>query len=171
MKIIPTLFAIVMAFYETVACDCHIGSLTQNQAQSYNNASLIFIGDVSHVDTGKGTYKVDLVEVLKGATRLKTLDGITPSSCSGFPTLGRWIIYAIVHESGTIEFSQCEMSRSFADPQFIMIKEYTYPLAPSGMGEMESTDAYIERSQQILAIKKRALDDLQKEITELRKRK
>jgi|JI9StandDraft_1071089.scaffolds.fasta_scaffold74770_3 hypothetical protein len=155
----------------TWACDCKIKSLKENQDLSYNYAQLIFIGDVVEIDTTTGNYKIEIVEILKGKSKAKIVKGTAMTSCSGFPGLGRWIIYAESFDGDTIEFSSCGMSRSFSDPQYVMISDYTYPLPPKDLSEMKSTDIHLDLLTKILTIKEKALSDLKTEIIDLRKRK
>lgn len=155
------------------ACTCGMKSLKENQVVSYNSAELIFIGDVVDIDTITGNYKIEIVELLKGLPKTKTVNGTTLTSCSGFPSLGRWILYA-GYDGETIEFSSCGMSRSFSDPQYVFVEDYVYPIPPRGIWEEkspESTDIYFGLLERILTIKENALTDLKVEIEELRLKK
>jgi hypothetical protein len=159
---------------ETSACDCHIKTLKENQTLSYSYAQLIFVGEVVEIDTATRNYKVEIVELLKGALKSNTVIGIATTSCSGFPGLGLWIIYADSFDGETIEFSSCGMSRSFSDPQYAMVKDYSYPIPPKELRDKKSnhsTDTYLELYKMILELKEKALMDLKTEIEDLRKRK
>jgi len=155
------------------ACDCKIRTIKESQATSYSSSQLILIGNVVEIDTVTGNYRIEIMELLKGSSTIKTISGVTTTSCSGFPSLGPWIIYADSFEGETIEFSSCGMSRSFSDPQYAMVKDYAYPIPPKELMKRsdDSTNAYLELSKRILTIKEKALADLKIEIEELRKRR
>jgi hypothetical protein len=169
MKYIVTVFLLIQCG-KVIACDCKTTNLKQAQEFGYES-SLIFIGDVLSVDKEAGTYSFDVVEVLKGKTSSKIVKGRIHTSCSGYPDQGRWIIYADIFDEEVIDFSSCGPSRSFHNPERINAKEYVI-LPPKDVAESGfSVDAQILFERRVLAMKSKALDDLELEIADLRKRR
>jgi hypothetical protein len=155
-----------------IACDCKKKALKQNQIESYERAQLIIIGDVIEFDSASRSYKIRIAEILKGSSKDNIISGITPTSCSGYPNSGRWIIYADSFSGGVIEFSSCGMSRSFSDPHSVNVKEYSLPTQKKHSEEMksrESTDTYLNFLEEVQSLQSRALADLRREIQYLRR--
>jgi len=91
-------------------------TLKELRRSEFKNSKLIFIADVPQ-NTGKGlTYQVKVIESLKGEVADSVLTGKIMTSCSDFPTEGRWIMYARELKDGTIEIQQCGLSRPFSHP-------------------------------------------------------
>ncbi|MBI3220735.1 MAG: hypothetical protein HYZ44_14570 [Bacteroidetes bacterium] len=116
------------------------------------NSQLILIADVLPTTGQSQTYKVKILEILKGEAADSILTGKILSSCSHFPSEGRWIIYARDLKDGAIEIRQCGLSRPILNPdRGPFIKRYLIT----------------DRVKSL----KRAQRDLQHEIDILRRRK
>jgi hypothetical protein len=171
MKFIIIAALLVFHFGWVFACDCKTRNLQENQELGHKNSALIFIGDVHSIDKEAGTYSFKVVEVLKGKTTSKIVIGRTRRSCSGYPSQGRWIVYADFHDDQGIDFSSCGPSRSFHAPERVNAREYVV-LPPKQLPESEfSVDAQLLFEKRILALKERALLDLEAEIAQLRNRR
>lgn len=173
MRTILTIIAFT-TWTTLLACDCKTSSLKKLQDLSYDESPLIFVGDVLTSNQKTGTYKIKVVEIFKGQTKTTIIEGKSLTSCSGFPDRGRWIIYTETYKDGVIDFNSCGLSRSFENPQFIMVTEYKVPPPPSKEYETESKysiQANIDFERAMLKLKEKALTDLEIEIEDLRKRK
>ena len=168
------LFFLLITFstHQVFPCICGQISLKKLQQNSYENSELILIGDVIEADQTNGTYTLQIVELLKGKYRSVTIQGKTINSCSGFPEKGRWIIYGNIVED-FLDFSQCDMSRSFREPHWVFVNEYKPPAPPSPY-EKKNAKSDVEYSLQfetaLAEIRQQAITDLKNEIILLREK-
>jgi hypothetical protein len=156
-----------------IACDCKSLALRDQQNSSFKESSLIFIGDVLESDSKAGTYKLQVIERLKGQTETDIIVGKYLNSCSGFPKNGRWIIYVDTFKNGIMSFSSCGLSRSFHEPHLVNVTEYKLP-PPEETHQKDSKKSIqvsIEFERAIATLQERALKDLELEIDQLRKRR
>jgi hypothetical protein len=156
------------------ACQCHERSLREAVEISTKESQIIFVGDVLTSDEKKGIFKMKLVELFKGESKTKTIEGKLINSCSGLPVKGRWIIYAVTSENGVIDLDLCGPSRSFENPHHISLwaTDYELPAPPTVEYKTNaeySIQANIDYEKEMTSLKKQALIDLESEIKELRK--
>lgn len=102
---------------QSFACDCkEIQPLDTTRAKSFAWSYVVFLGELTGVDTVSETYTFTVLELFKGGTTHKTLTGKYFNSCSKMPDeKGRWLVYADV-EGDFINISDCLASRSEAKP-------------------------------------------------------
>ncbi|CAN5247829.1 hypothetical protein BH23BAC1_BH23BAC1_50380 [soil metagenome] len=172
---IMTLF-LSLCISTSECCDYSI-PLKKKQKTEYNSADLIFIGRVTHINEEDKTYEMEIIEVFKGNHHAKTIKGKSWGMCSSIPSTskGKWIIYANFIESDFVGLSPCGLSRSLNNPHQIPVKEYNI-IPPPPFQRYHDDIVYsvqfdIDYSRQMLKLNEIALNDLEKEIISLRKRR
>lgn len=146
----------------------------ETREHSIKMANLIFVGDVISFDSKEESYIIKVIEVLKGTVISDTLYGQCQTSCSILPVSGRWLVYCDLNMGGKLDFGECGASRSFDEPEKLMVSEYIdfIPKPPSKLGYLFGTrkakkqDLIINQEE----LKAKAKSDLELEITELKQR-
>lgn len=159
---------------DLIACTCNRRTLKETQEASIKQSSLIFIGDVIEFNNKNRTYKLKVVEILKGETNTHIIEGASLTSCSGFANKGRWLIYVDTYQNGIIDFTFCGLSRSFENPHSICLWATDYKIPgppPKDISKKQLRQLKIENEKVMTSLKEMAKADLKAEIEELRKKK
>lgn len=159
---------------DSIACRCTWRTLKETQEASIKQSPLIFIGDVIEFNNKNGTYKLKVVEILKGDTNTHIIEGASLTSCSGFANKGRWLIYVDTFHNGVIDFTFCGLSRSFKNPHSIYLWATDYKIPgppPKNISKKQLKQLKIENEKVMNSLRKIAKADLEAEIEELRKKK
>jgi hypothetical protein len=157
----------------SIACTCNRRTLKETQETSIKQSPLIFIGDVIEFNNKNRTYKLKIVEILKGEAKTNVIEGASLTSCSGFADKGRWIVYADTYDNGIIDFTFCGLSRSFENPHLIYLWATDYKIPgppPKGTSKKQLRQQEIENKRTMTSLRETAKKDLEAEIEKLRKK-
>lgn len=133
VKLLASVLLFIIGLKQAIACDCkNLCPLENLRNVSYENADLVFLGELIQSDFHQNTYTFRIIEGFKGEFESTTISGGYFNSCSVFPEdRGQWIVYAQMQDDGMINLSQCSASRSKANPSRVMCYKTPTPPSPS----------------------------------------
>lgn len=136
----------------------------------YENSDLIIIGNPVCLDNS-GSYDIEILEILKGDWNNDIISGgyFTSCSLSPAPDEGLWLIYADFQSKDEIEIEECGLSRNLGTPEPWVIRGVRPP--PPVYDSRFDIDERLNYLKLVNEYRIKALELLQKEIAELRKRR
>jgi len=130
------------------ACSCPVyKNLEIFQFAEFEQSECIFIGEVLEFNPDEKSFRIKVVDSLKGTENGLIYEGTYDQQCG--PTingLGKWIFYGHTDSNGVLKINECGLTRSLANP----VHSFLY---------FEKSDSEIKKQAQI---------DLELEIKKLR---
>lgn len=168
MKLLVFLSLIVLSI-QSFPCTCGlIQDLEEAQRKSYEDHNLIFLAEPLGPGEEEGTYKLKVLEVLKGTYADSLIIGKYHNSCSEFPIVEdkMWLVYTDYNKKNKlIDIGDCGLSRSLRFPFLLTKKRTDASLPHPPKGGYETLQSEIEHADG----RKKALMLLQKEIEMIRR--
>lgn len=147
MKHISLIILLLFYFsFEAFSCSCKIGGYKESQEIDFELSDLVFLGEVITVE--ETSYKFQLIEIFKGDSNMKIIEGMLFTSCSMIPRKGegQWLVYGNL-TNGKLDISQCGVTRSYAKPHLIMVSDYTPPLGLHSKNYQEHINMLVKKGQ------------------------
>jgi hypothetical protein len=177
--VIISIFSSVFFLSDAFGCTCPSAKIGDVKKESIRASELIFIGQVIDIDTVKGIYQIEILEVFKGrigkmVIASNYIDSVELSTCGYWPSLywGQEFLFYANRAKGTdrIFVDQCSATRSLTNPQI-------HPSYFSGKYRAAQRAFYAEMTfeekinylREDNNLKQQAFRDLLKELKELRK--
>lgn len=147
--------------------DClRIKYLKKAQKENFLDNDLIFIGRTISINSD-GSYKLKVIEILKGTLEDSTADGGIHDKYMGitpFEIGETWLVYTVKNQDGSITIPDCGLSRSTRFPFY-----FGSPHLPPPPPPLEYSHPIFELEIIWLKKQKRALRELQREVERIRK--
>jgi len=116
-QIIITCLFILIGF-KSFACSCPVfKNLERLQLSEFERSECIFIGEVLEINAENNTYKIKVLDSLKGTENGQVYEGTYDTQCG--PTiyeLGKWIFYGRTDSNGILKVNECGLTRTFKNP-------------------------------------------------------
>lgn len=153
----------LLVFYKGFACTCKSKTFTEWQKFERENAELIFVGEVVHIHKSYNTFKIKVIEPLKGnIDNGQILTGKNWLYCHPFVSeKGKWIVYGRL-EGEVLKLNMCGISRPFDKP--ITITGAHTPPHPNSnpKNEKKTVKKYITKALKDLDLELKALRAMRK---------
>ncbi|WP_034923210.1 hypothetical protein [Gillisia sp. CAL575] len=105
---------------KSFACNCSIPkSLQEIQDYEYEQSDCIFVGEVFDVNSENFSFKIRVIESLKGAEIETVFIGTYDEHCGPIVTEnGLWLVYADLNSENVLDINECGLTRSLKNPEF-----------------------------------------------------